>query len=60
MRSGLGGDKRGEAGVRDLLRQPDVDVLAERSGDLVLKELSETAMPRIDPAQQLAFVEPEA
>ena len=49
----------GEASVRDLLWQPDVDVLAERSGDLVLKELSETAMARIDAAHQLAFIEPE-
>ena len=39
--------------------QADVDVLAERCRDLVLKELSEAAMPRIDAPQQLAFVEPE-
>ena len=52
--------KCGQARVRDLLGQPDVDVLSKRCRDLVLKELSEAAMPRIDPAQQLAFVEAEA
>ena len=59
MRSGLGGDSVARRDVRDLLRQADVDVLSERRGDLVLKELSEAAMARIDAAQQLAFVEPE-
>jgi hypothetical protein len=52
--------QHGQARVRDLLRQPDVDVQPERCGDLVLKELSEAAMPRIDAAQQLPFVEPES
>ena len=49
----------GKAGVRDLLWQPDVDVLAKRRGDLILEELSEAAMVRIDTAHQLAFIEPE-
>ena len=40
-----------------VLRQADVDVLAERRRDLVLEELSETAMPRIDAAHQFAFIE---
>ena len=46
--------------VRDRLRQTDVDIQPERRRDLVLKELSQAAMLRIDAAQQLAFVEPEA
>ena len=50
---------RGQARVRDLLRQPDVDVQPERRRDLVLEELPQAAMPRIDAAHQLAFVEPE-
>ena len=45
--------------VRDPLGQSDIDVLTERSGDLILKKLSEAAMPRIHSPQQLAFVEPE-
>ena len=59
MRERAGRRQCRQASVRDLLRQADVDVLSERRGDLVLKELSEAAMPRVDTAQQLAFVEPE-
>jgi hypothetical protein len=35
-------------GVRDFFRQTDVDVQPERRRDLVLEELSQAAMPRID------------
>ena len=45
--------------VRDVLGQPDIDVEPERRGDLILEELSQAAMVRIDAAQQLALVEPE-
>src|SRR6185436_4684947 len=48
-----------EPGVRDFFRETDVHVLPERLGDLLLKELSETAMPWIDSAEQLTFIEPE-
>ena len=47
---------RGQAGVRDLLGQPDIDVQAERRRDFVLEEPSQAAVLRIDTAQQLALV----
>src|SRR4029077_20574915 len=40
-----------EPGVRDPLRQADVDVLSERCGDLFLKEVSEAAMSWIHSAE---------
>src|SRR5439155_9205214 len=43
--------------VRDLLREPDVDVQSKGRCDLVLEELSQAPMMRIDTPQQLAFVE---
>src|SRR5438093_7993272 len=43
--------------VRDLLREPDVDVQSKGRRDLVLEELSQAPMMRIDTPQQLAFVE---
>ena len=48
--------KRRQPGVRDRLGQTDVEVESEGRGDFVLKELSQAAMLRIDPAQQFAFV----
>src|SRR5262245_54281742 len=51
---------RRQAGVRDLFRQPDVDVQRKWRGDLVLEELSQAAIARIDTTQQLAFIEPQA
>src|SRR5439155_13875135 len=43
--------------VRDLLREPDVDVQSKGRRDLVLEELSQAPMMRIDTPQQLALVE---
>ena len=45
--------------IRDRFRQPDVDVQTKRRRDLVLEELSQAAMLRIDAPQQLALVEAE-
>ena len=52
--------QRRQPGIRDRLGQADVEVEAQGRGDFVLKELSQAAMTRIDPAQQLAFVVAEA
>jgi putative phosphoribosyl transferase len=52
--------KRRESRIRNRLRQADVEVQSQRRGDLVLEELPEAAVPRIDPAQQLTLVKSEA
>src|SRR4051812_43947814 len=49
----------GESSVRNGIGQADVDVLAKRCRDLIMKESSEAAMLRIDPAQQFTLVETE-
>jgi len=46
--------------IRDVFGQPDIHVQPERRGDLVLEELSQAAMARIDAAQQFALVEAES
>lgn len=51
--------QRRQPGVRNRLRQADVDVQPERCCNLVLKEVSEAAMLWIHSAQQLAFIKPE-
>src|SRR5206468_7177866 len=51
--------ERGQPGVRDPLRETDVDVKPERGSDLVLKELAQAAMLRVHAPQELAFVESE-
>src|SRR3954452_13991671 len=58
----LNGSRRrqcGQSSVRNRIGQADVDVLAKRRRDLVLKELSETAMLRIEAAQQFTLVKTE-
>src|SRR3954463_13510818 len=49
--------KERELRVRDRLRQPDVDVQAQRGSDLVLEVLSDGSTPWLDAAKQFAFVE---
>src|SRR5688572_6357409 len=52
--------QRRQPGVRDPLGQTDVEIQVERRGDFILKELSQTAMLRIDSPNQLALVEAES
>src|SRR4029078_10544072 len=47
----------GPARVRDGFREAALHVQPERRRDLILEDLSQTAMLRIDTAQQLALVE---
>jgi hypothetical protein len=47
--------QHGQSGVGDPLRQTDIDGQSERRGDLVLKELPEAPVPRIQAPQELAF-----
>src|SRR5579864_3742780 len=54
-----GGRHCGQARVRDVLWHTDIDVFCEWRGDLVLEEMPETAMQRVDTTQQLSFIEPE-
>lgn len=41
----IGSHNCGQARIRNRFRQPDVNVQAERRGDLVLEELPQTAVP---------------
>src|SRR2546430_2893458 len=52
--------KCGEPRIRDRLGQSNIEVLSKPRRDLVLEELSQTAMLRVYAAQQLTFVETES
>src|SRR5687768_9502381 len=50
----------GQTGVRNVLRQANMDVLTEWHGDLLPEELSEAAMLRVDSTQQFTLIESES
>ena len=49
-----------QPGIGDHLGEADAEVESERGSDFLLEELPQAAVSRVDPAQELAFIKPQA